>query len=175
MPQLDKFIFVSQYFWLFFLLFITYFLLVKFVLPFILRALKVRKLKLLRLGGANEQLLALIMPKSELFHQNLMRFNSFFVGYYDNFFTRLQGNEKVRGIFFKALFSNRFELPLVFLANKTVYGNFRGWASLASEKVNLYPYFFYSSFLNYSNLPSFRSNSATFFLFARWGIFCWIG
>ena len=55
MPQLDKFIFFSQYFWLFLLLFVSYFLLIKWVLPSLFRTLKARKLHLLSLREQMEE------------------------------------------------------------------------------------------------------------------------
>jgi hypothetical protein len=80
MPQLDKFIFSSQFFWLFLLLLGSYFLLVRYSLPALLQTLKFRKLKLERLTVSSSSLSSLLGSQAGWLEKKTTPSSTFFEG-----------------------------------------------------------------------------------------------
>ena len=106
MPQLDKFIFLSQFFWLFAFLFASYFFLVKYALPSILQTFKFRKLLLSKLYLGN----ALLSTPPSSLHFSLPPF--------DTLHRSLTGSELVVERYATSLLS-REQLPLLSLKGST--------------------------------------------------------
>jgi hypothetical protein len=95
-PQLDKFIFASQFFWFFLLFFGSYYLLVSSILPSLLKTLKFRRLRLHSLHSTNEDLAALLHPKPlvlQRFFGRLSLLASPLGGLLDQLQRAVQGNQ----------------------------------------------------------------------------------